>query len=547
MRSTYIELTPIKGLTLRAQQNIEAYDYRYTYKCAPEGPFAGNGSASEAWNRYYQFTFTNTAEYNFDIAGKHNFSILAGQESIFNDYESLQVDVSGILDNRNNLISQGTTAELPSWSEYQTSYNSYFARLSYNYDEKYYVDASWRIDGSSLFGLDNQYANFYSVGAMWDIKREEWMQGASWIQDLRLKASYGTTGNSGISNYLAFGTIGTYTGTSYNGGTGWGIGNPANPDLTWETVANLNIGVSARMWNFMNVNVEFYNKKTSDLLFEIPFSMTTGHAGGWGNAGDMVNRGVDLDLTFDVVQTNDIYFGITTNFNYNYNKILSLVGGMTEFTFANTGISYQPGYPIGEFYFVRSAGVDPRDGMQMWYDTDGNLTKNFSDGYAVMTGKQRYAPWSGGIQLNFQWKGLYVGADFSWVAGKWTINNDRYFLTNPLFITDNSNGVSDMLNMWMEPGDITDIPAAESARQFDTSLLEDASFFRLKNLQISYAFPEKWMRRTGFISGFRVYAIARNLFTLTKYTGYDPEVDSNLQMGVYPNSRQFTIGAEFTF
>ena len=521
--STYIELTPIKGLTLRAQQNIEAYDYRYTYKCAPVGPFAGNGQASEAWSRYYQFTFTNTAEYNFDIAGKHNFSILAGQESIFNDYESLQVDVSGILDNRNNLISQGTTAEIPSWSEYQTSYNSYFARLSYNYDEKYYVDASWRIDGSSLFGLDNQYANFYSVGAMWDIKREEWMQGASWIQDLRLKASYGTTGNSGISNYLAFG------------------------DLTWETVANLNIGVSARMWNFMNVNVEFYNKKTSDLLFQIPFSMTTGHAGGWGNAGDMVNRGVDLDLTFDVVQTNDIYFGITTNFNYNYNKILSLVGGMTEFTFANTGISYQPGYPIGEFYFVRSAGVDPRDGMQMWYDTDGNLTKNFSDGYAVMTGKQRYAPWSGGIQLNFQWKGLYVGADFSWVAGKWTINNDRYFLTNPLFITANSNGVSDMLNMWMEPGDITDIPAAESARDFDTSLLEDASFFRLKNLQISYAFPEKWMRRTGFISGFRVYAIARNLFTLTKYTGYDPEVDSNLQMGVYPNSRQFTIGAEFTF
>ena len=194
---------------------------------------------------------------------------------------------------------------------------------------------------------------------------------------------------------------------------------------------------------------------------------------------------------------------------------------MTEFTNAGTGISYQPGYALGEFYYVRSAGVDPRDGMQMWYDKDGNLTKHFSDDYAVMTGKQRYAPWSGGLQLNFQYKGLYVGADFSWVAGKWTINNDRFFLTNPLFITDN--------------------------RQFDTSLLENASFFRLKNLQVSYSFPEKWMKRTGFIAGFRVFAIARNLFTITEYSGYDPEVDSNLQMGVYPNSRQFSIGAEFTF
>ena len=544
--STYIELTPIKGLTLRAQQNIEAFDYRITQKVIPEGPFDGAGRAIEGWQRYYQFTFTNTAEYNFDIAERNHFSILVGQESIFNKNEFISASVSGITDGRNDLISQGTTAQIPSWDGYETSYNSYFARLSYNFDEKYYIDASWRLDGSSLFGLGNQYANFYSVGAMWDIKREEWMQGASWIQDLRLKASYGTTGNSGISPYLAIGTIGTYAG-GYNGGVGWGLGNPGNDGLTWETVENLNIGVSARLWNFMNVNVEFYNKTTRDLLFQIPFSMTTGHSGGWGNAGDMVNRGVDLDLSFDIVQTNDIYFGITTNFNYNYNKILSLVGGMTEFTNAGTGISYQPGYAIGEFYYVRSAGVDPRDGMQMWYDKDGNLTKNFSDDYAVMTGKQRYAPWSGGLQLNFQYKGLYVGADFSWVAGKWTINNDRYFLTNPLFITDNMNGLSDMMNIWMEPGDMTDIPGIDSNRQFDTSLLENASFFRLKNLQVSYSFPEKWMKRTGFIAGFRVFAIARNLFTLTEYSGYDPEVDTNLQMGVYPNSRQFSIGAEFTF
>ncbi len=561
--STYIELTPIKGLTLRAQQNLEAIDYRGSQKVKPEGPFSPDNQQpfdtqnSESFTRSYKFTFTNTAEYNFNIAQKNNFIILLGQESIYNESESFSVSEGGFYDWRLNLLGQGNhtwdTGDKsdywltpPSQSYSETSYNSYFARVSYNYNDKYYVDASWRLDGSSLFGRDHQYANFYSIGAMWDLKRESWLQSISWIQDLRVKASYGTTGNSSISNYLSYSYVSPYSST-YNGGTAWGIGSPANPDLTWETVENLNIGVSSRLWNFFNVSVEFYNKMSRDLLMSIPYSYTTGYTAGWGNAGDMLNRGVDVDLGFDVVQTQNVYFNITANFNYNYNEITELFAGRDEYTIANTGLSLQKGYPYGEFFIPRSAGVDPRDGMQMWYDDKGNITKEFSEDYAVMTGKQRYAPWSGGIQLNFQYKGLYVGADFSWVLGKWSLNNDRYFLMNPLFVLNNSNGSADLLNAWKTPGQITDVPSIESTRQFDDTLLENASFLRLKNLQVGYDFPKKWMERTGFISGFRVYAIARNLFTVTGYSGYDPEVDSNLQMGVYPNSRQFTVGAEFTF
>lgn len=549
--NTYVQLNPFKGFTLKAQQGLEAYDYRAQSKVRPmpagEGPWQ-SGNASESFYRYYQFTFTNTAEYAFSIAQKNHFTILAGQESIFDKYEGFGASVSGLTDWRNNLISQAPQSgwTSPSYSFSETAYNSYFARLSYDFNEKYYIDASWRLDGSSLFGSEKQYANFYSIGLMWDMKKEKWLQHASWIQDLRVKASYGTTGNSGIDNYLALGTIGNYSG-DYNGGTGWGISNPGNSGLTWETVETLNIGVTTRLWNFLGVNVEFYNKMTRDLLMEIPYSFTTGHSGGWGNAGDMMNRGVDVDLSFDIVNTNDLYFGISTNFNYNRNEITALFGGREEYTIANTGISYQTGYPYGEFYYVRSAGVDPADGMQMWYDLDGNKTKVFSDAYAVMTGKHRFAPWSGGIQLNFQYKGLYIGADFSWVAGKWTINNDRYFLTNPTFTTTNMNGLADLLDIWTEPGQITDVPSINSQRQFDDSLLENASFFRLKNLQVGYTFPKKWMERTGFIEGFRIYFVGRNLLTFTEYTGYDPEVDSNLQLGVYPNSRQFTVGAEFTF
>ncbi len=543
--STYAQLNPVKGLTLRAQQNLEAYDYSLENRVVPEGPFLGAGSVTLRAQRYYQFTFTNTAEYNFKIGQKNDFIILLGQESIFDKLHYFDTSSDGITDWRLNLIHQGTVYNQPTEAIQETAYNSYFARLSYNFNEKYYIDASWRIDGSSLFGMGNQYANFYSVGGMWDIKREDFLRTASWIQDLRLKASYGTTGNSSISNYMAIGTVGSYG--LYDNQLGWGIGNPSNNGLTWETVESINVGVSSRLWNFLNLSVEFYNKVTHDLLMEIPFSITTGHSAGWGNAGDMLNRGFDVDLGFDIINTNNTLFSITANFNYNKNEIIELFGGRDEFTVPNTGISYQVGYPYGELFYVRSAGVDPRDGMQMWYDLDNNPTKTFSDDYAVMTGKQRFAPWSGGLQINFQYKGLYIGADFSGVLGKYTINNDRYFLVNPLFVLDNMNGSTELLEMWKEPGDITHIPSVNSTLQFDDSFIENASFLRLKNLQVSYDFPKKWMERTGFIAGFRIYAIARNLLTLTQYNGYDPEVDSNLQLGVYPNSRQFTVGAEFTF
>lgn len=545
--ATYLELTPIKGLTIRAQQALEGFYHNSSAK-AYKGEIWDSGSASESAAKFYQLTFTNTAEYKFDIAEKNHFTILAGQESIMDKYTQFGVSVSGLTDDRTDLISQAVQANVsvPDYGMEETSYNSYFARLSYDFDERYFIDASWRIDGSSLFGADNQYANFYSVGLMWDIKKESWLKDVSWVNDLRIKASYGTTGNSGIGHYLALGTVSNYGG-NYDGGIGWGIDNPSNPNLTWETVENLNIGVSARFWNILDLSVEFYNKMTRDLLMEIPYSYITGHTGGWGNAGDMLNRGVDVDLSFDIVQTQDIYFNISTNFNYNRNMITALFGGRDEYTVPNTGISYQVGYPYGEFFYVRSAGVDPRDGMQMWYDLNGNKTKNFSDAYAVMTGKQRFAPWSGGVQLNFQYKGLYIGADFSWVAGKWTINNDRYFLTDPIFVSTGYNGLAELLDIWTTPGQVTDVPGVNSPRQFDDTLLENASFLRLKNLQVSYEFPAKLIERSGFIKGFRIYAIGRNLFTVTEYTGYDPEADTNLQLGVYPNSRQFTVGAELTF
>ncbi|HCZ22641.1 MAG TPA: SusC/RagA family TonB-linked outer membrane protein, partial [Rikenellaceae bacterium] len=223
----YEQLTPIKGLTLRAVQALNGNDRRISQKANPVGPFEGAGTAGESFSRYYQITFTNTAEYTFDFAEKNNINILLGQEAIISDTNAFGTSVEGITDMRQEQISDGTTYKKPTWSKSEEVFNSYFSRVGFNHDDKYLVDASFRRDGSSLFGKNKRYANFWSLGARWNITKEEWLSDVAWLNNLSLKASYGTTGNSSISNYLAYGVVGAYK-NLYAGGTAWGLGNPSN-------------------------------------------------------------------------------------------------------------------------------------------------------------------------------------------------------------------------------------------------------------------------------------------------------------------------------
>lgn len=544
--NTYLELNPVKGLVLRASQAVEGYDQRYSAKALPVGPFAGNGTVSEQFVRFYRFTLSNTAEYKFSIANDHNIVLLAGQEAILQASEGFGASGEGITDLRmNNLSDVQPDYKAPSWSKSETVFNSYFGRISYDYLSKYFLDVTFRTDGSSLFGLDRQWANFYSIGAMWNISRENFMAGANWIQDFKLKASWGTTGNSGIDNYLAIGTVGS--GGSYNGQDSWGIGNPENSGLTWETVRSGNIGVSARLWDFMNASFEFYDKYTTNMLMSIPYSMTTGHSAGYGNIGEMQNTGFDIELSFDIFRNRDWFVNLTTNFNYNKNRITKLFAGRDDYPMPNYLLCYQKGHDAGEFYMVKSAGIDPRDGYQMWYDLDGNKTKVYSDAYQQLVGKSRYAPMAGGFQFNVQWKNLSFSMDWSYVLGKYTLINDLYFMQQPTASLPNYNVSTDVLDMWTPTNTDGSLPRLESARQSDSMLLQDASFLRLKNIQLTYSFPEKLIQKSGFMQGLRVYVSGRNLLTFTKYQGWDPEVDTNISLSNYPNSKQFSAGIEILF
>ncbi len=540
------EITPIKGLTLRASQAMDAFDYRYRYRNKPAQYNNYSGSAQESFQRYSSFTLTNTAEYKFDIDKLHNITALIGQEAIIYDGSSFGASVDGITDDRLTLISHGTTFKKPSADLKKKVMNSFFARAEYNFDEKYYLDASYRTDGSSLFGVNNRWASFFSVGAMWNMKKEGFLYDVDWLSDLRLKASYGTTGNSAFEGdpyYPALGLVGT---GNYNGGQYFAISSVQNDDLTWEKQKTLNIGFNSRFFNRLSVDFDFYNKVTEDMLMTIPFSYTTGHGSGWGNIGSMFNRGIELSASYDIISNKDMFWSVSANINYNKNEITELFGGRDEYVVANTGLKYEVGKPYGEFYYVRWVGVDPQDGQQIWLDKDGNETKVYDENNAAYTGKQQYAPWSGGFSTRFDWKGFSVNADFSFMLGKYMIDNDRYFVENPNFVGQ-LNQTVEMENMWTTPGQVTDIAAVNSPRYFDTHLLENASFLRLKNLTIGYNLPQSLLRKTGFIRGLRVFAVGRNLLTATKYQGADPEVDSNLQLGKYPNTRQFSFGAEFTF
>ncbi|MEF2791817.1 MAG: TonB-dependent receptor, partial [Alistipes dispar] len=320
-----------------------------------------------------------------------------------------------------------------------------------------------------------------------------------------------------------------------------------NEELSWETTWTTNLGLHFGFWNRLTADLEFYHKKTSDMLMSVPQSYTNGGFGfRWDNIGAMVNRGVELNLTGTVISTRDFAWSLNANVSYNHNEITELYNGVREYEIASSDLKYVVGHSIGEFYMNRYAGVNPANGDALWYTKDGKLTNELRDEDKVMIGKSFIAPWQGGFGTNLSWKGIALSAQFSWIADRWVMNNDRYFdESNGRFASYNQS--KRLLHRWKQPGDVTDIPRHGVYTEFDTRLLEDASFLRLKNLMLSYTFPRELLRKTRFISGVRIYAQAQNLLTFTNFSGLDPEGNGNTYAAEYPMTRQFTFGLDLTF
>lgn len=569
------QITPIQGLILKAQQAVDAYDYRLINKnlpyesfYTPMGDFVGSvaegkvntGSSQQRFERYYSWTYTNTAEYSFSLKDIHNFILLAGQESIFQRTNSFGLFTQGHDDQRLMFLNQGTSVLMNNISDEMvtTTFNSFFFKADYDFNNRYFLSASYRRDGSSKFAPGHRWSNFFSFGAMWNAKNEKFLNDVTWLNEAQARISYGTTGNSSIPDYRYLGAVAQYdygygpdvirpdANTVINNITSaTTIAKAPNHLLTWETVRSFDVGLRLRTFDKLTIDFDFYHKTTKDMLMNIPWSYTTGFGGGWGNIGSMNNTGVDFNILAQIITGRDWNWSVRANFNYNHNRITELFNGRDSFTVANTGIRYEVGHSAGEFYNVRYLGVDPADGKQVWLDKNDNPTKVYNaEENSVMTGKSQYAPWTGGFGSTLSWKGLALQVDFNWAAKKYMTNNDAFFLQNAAQ-GNSQNQTVEMLNVWTKPGDVTIYPNATETIQFDSRLLEDASFLRLKALTLSYALPKNILKKIYF-DNVMFHFTGRNLWTVTKFKGYDPKPQTNVFQFAYPNTRQYEFGIEVT-
>lgn len=545
--SLFAEVTPIENLTIRSQFGID-YSHATSFMQSFPSYIINNesGTAGRASSDGLTLTVTNTANYRFNLDDTHDFNFMIGQEGVNYHYETFQAVTEGQKNDALTNMASGSFAS--SWSDNTSDYGflSFFGRGEYNYKNKYYADFSVRADASSRFGEGNRWAGFWSVGLMWDMRREDFFKQYDWLTNAQLTFSTGTSGNSSIPNYEHLALV--TGGSNYMGETGISPNQRGNKDLTWEKLWTTNIGLRLGFFNRLNFTAEFYNKLTTDMLMQVPVSYADGGYGAyWDNVGAMVNRGVELSLDADIIKTKDFTWNVFANASYNKNKLTELYNGIDEYVDSNVTM-YSVGHTVTGFYMVRYAGVNPANGDALWYTKDGNITNEFSEEDRVLIeGKSFVAPWQGGFGTNLSWKGLMLSAQFSWMADRWVYNNDR--------LMDESNGLYTSYNQsrrllydrWKKPGDVTDIPRHGVTPQFDTHYLENASFLRLKNLMLSYNIPGKALAKTRFFDGARVFVQGQNLLTFTGFTGIDPEVSANIYRAQYPMTRQFTLGVELNF
>ena len=547
--TVFAELTLYKNLVFKSQFGVDFSHTTGFSQSFPEYvPNQGEGSAARSSSDGLNLQMSNTLTYRFDIDNLHDFNFLLGHE--WQDYHMEAFSVSTAGQNNGKLTDLSTGTRATSWtSTADSDYSrvSFFGRGEYSLANKYYSELSLRTDGSSRFGANNRWGVFGAVGFMWNLRNEEFMAAHSnWLTMAQIALSSGTSGNSEIPNYEHLALIGG--GSDYVGDAGVAPLQPGNESLTWENTWTSNLAFHFGFWNRLNVDLELYNKQTTDMLMAVPlaYSQSNGYGYIWDNVGTMVNRGVEFNMNATVIAYRDFTWNINANVGYNHNRLTELYNGVDEYETANTSTKLVVGHPVGEFYMNRYAGVNPANGDALWYDKDGNLTNELRDEDKVMIGKTYHAPWQGGFGTSLSWKGLSVSSQFSWVGDRWMINNDRYFdESNGRFMTYNQS--SRLLNRWKQPGDITDIPRHGEYTEFDSRLLEDASFLRLKNLMVSYSLPKTLLKKTGVIRGLRVYAQGQNLLTFTNFSGLDPEGTSNVYAAQYPMSRQYTFGLDLMF
>ena len=448
---------------------------------------------------------------------------------------------------------------------------SYLFNANYAYDNRYLASVSFRRDGASNFGDDAKYGNFFSISAGWNIHQEEFFQAKDWVQQLKLRASYGSVGNRPNTYYSQY-TLYNLS-YSYNAQPGAALSQIANPDLTWEKTFTAGVGIDAILFDRLTINLDYYNKKTTDLLYNVPLPGVIGVTGIYRNVGAVKNNGFEASAAVDIIKTGDWYWNVSANIGLNRNKVTELYGGNTEIITSNAGSSYyiymdkiiKPGEDVDTWYGTEWAGVDPATGDPLWYTTNENgervTTNSYSEAskHQVVLGKMS-PDFYGGFSTSLSWKDIDLSAVFGYSVGGKIFNYDRtMYDSDGAYVNYNQMNLKDGWSRWEKPGDIATHPRAFYSNNTNSSrgssrYLEDASYLRLRNLTVGYTFPFKIPQ----VQRVRVYFSGENLFVLSGFSGIDPELPAEVgsdykagSVGVaispYPQTRKFMFGLNVTF
>lgn len=542
-----------KGLTAKTRLGIDYRDQTNEDWINPDS-YAGRkvsngrlGSFSEALVRRRSLVSTSGLTYNNVFSGVHDLEVSGLFEYLNNKYRSFGYTGFG-LDPRlpqtpAGVGDPGTFTPSLAGSRTQNAMVSYIGLLRYTYLNRYTMNASYRYDGSSTLPEMNRWHGFYSVGLSWEAKREEFMQNLDAISNLRFRASYGTTASPFPGDFAYLPTYGSAT---YGGNAAIVPVQPGNPMYDWEYAKELNIGFDLGMFNNrLRLTTEFYNRITSNLFIDQPLSYTSGFESLNISSGEMRNRGVEFDLSGDVIKNKDLVWTVGANMAYNKNVVLDL-GGSNEFEYQYTGI-IRVGLPYGSHYAPKWAGVNPDNGDPQYYTTDGKITTDYNAATLSVAEFGTYVPIiTGGFNTSVTWKDLYFNALFTFNAKVNRYNNEDYFNENPSFITSNQS-TRLLYDRWKKPGDNAILPRIDAPRNYTSRDIQDASYIRLRNINLGYNIPQSIIGKWKAISGIQVNLQAQNLLTWTKWRGFDPENGNEYARFNYPAPRTYVLGLNVNF
>lgn len=503
--------------------------------------------------------------------GKHSVQALLAYEFMDTSAKVINAKGTGIVSGFEVLDATATPEEvggnLTEWAK-----QSVFAKANYTYDNRYLAEVSLRRDGASNFGDDKKYGNFFSISAGWNINREKWFK-SDWVDVLKLRASYGSVGNIPYSKYPQYGLYSVSS--NYNGIPAILISQVGNKDLTWEQTYTAGVGIDANFFNNrLRFVFDYYNKYTSNILYQVPISGLTGITSRWQNVGEMRNSGIEITIGGDIIRTKDWLWSLDLNMGYNKNKLEKLYGddpnmmiiggGGNDTSIAGAAEKVlKVGYSTDRYYLREWAGVDPKNGAPLWYKNDGSgeTTSNYSEAKQVMT-EATSPKLFGGFNTSLTWKNIDLNASFGFSLGGKIYNYSRQEYDSDGAYTDrNQMKLIDGWSRWEKEGDIATHPAASygnksNSNKASTRYLEDGDYLKLRSLSIGYNLDlSKY-----YIQNMRIYFTAENVFTLTGFSGIDPEVPAYYDettgtyksigtagANLYPSTRKFMFGINLTF